>query len=119
MRNLILIFAISILASCTQKYQKYDVIHKASFKKDEGHNPITPRMMPANFEDREVCEGQIFFNKNAKDLTDKTLPRLIQYMCHDSDYLLNAKITETWWTTIIYSRSCVTIEASCPHKFRN
>ena len=118
MHKVFYLFLLINFISCTQKYQQYDVIHKASFKKGEGHNPITPRMVPYKQEEREICEGQILFNSNAQASIDKTFPRLIQYMCHDSDYLLNAKITETWWTTIIYSRSCLMIEASCPHQLK-
>lgn len=114
MKVLKIIFLLGLLTSCAQHYETYDVIQKRSFKLGEAHNPVSPRMLPKNKETKEVCEGQFFFNKNAKKLTEASFQRIIQYMCFDSDYLINATITDTWWTTLVYSRSCIEIEASCP-----
>lgn len=114
MKMLKLLFLALLFTSCAQHYEKYDVIEKRSFKMGESHSPITPKMLPKNKERKEICEGQFFFTKNAKKMTEQALTRAIQYMCFDSNYLLNATITDTWWTTIIYSRSCIEIEASCP-----
>lgn len=104
------------LMSCTQKYETYHTIQKRTFQKGEEHNPVTPLMLKGKMETQEFCEGQIFFNKNAKTITDASLPALIRYSCPGEEFLLDAKITETWWTTIFYSRSCIKLESFCPQK---
>lgn len=106
---------LTLLASCSQKYETFHAIKKNQFKKGEPHNPVVPKLRPGRYVKQESCEGQIFWNRNAKTITDANLPALIQYSCPKSEYLLNAKITETWWTTIIYSKSCIKLESYCPY----
>lgn len=107
-----------LMVSCTQKYQTYPVIKKSSFNKDEAHNPVSPKIYPGRKVTQESCEGQFFFLRNAKKITDASLPALVNFSCPGSEYLVNAKITETWWTTVIYSRSCIEVESHCPIKGR-
>ena len=111
-----LLFFLIFLASCSQKYQTYHVIQKRSFHFNEPHNPVSPLMRKGKKEIQQTCEGQIFFNRNADKITKNNLPALIQYSCPGSEFLLEAKITETWWTTIFYSRSCLKLESYCPIK---
>lgn len=113
MKYLILIF---LITSCTQKYRTYPVIKKNTFNYNKEHNPVTPKMLMAQKEVQKTCEGQFFFNRNADKITQGSIPALVQYSCPGQDYLLNAKITQTWWTTIIYTRSCVELESFCPQK---
>jgi hypothetical protein len=108
-----------LLTGCTQKYQTYHVIDKYNFDKDDPQTPITPKMRPGLKTTNNYCEGQIFFASNAKTNTDRYVKNMVKSMCPDSDFLLNSKLTETWWTTIIYSRSCVELEAHCPLKLKN
>ena len=113
------IVLLSLLISCTQKYQTYHVIDKQNFKKENYEVPITRKMLPANKQTRKYCAGQILFMSNAKKESDNYLSNLVSNMCGGNQYLLNARLTETWWTTLIYSRSCVELEAFCPRKVKN
>jgi hypothetical protein len=111
----ILLILISILTiSCSQKYQTFEVIKKKDFVFGEAHNPSIPKKRLGRKVIQNTCEGQILFLRNAKKITDASVPALINFSCPGEEYLLNAKITQTWWTTIIYSRSCIKIESFCP-----
>lgn len=103
-----------LLTGCAQTYQTYHTIDKHNFTKDGANSPITPKMVKTKKVERGHCEGQFFFFSNAKKKTDSYLPRMIGSLCGDSKYLMDSRLTETWWTTIIYSRSCVKFEAHCP-----
>lgn len=105
-----------ILTSCTKKYHKYAVIDKKNFEleKPEAINP--PPMMKARYSKEEFCEGQILFNKNAHKITESSIRALVQQSCPGAKYLIDAKITKVWWTTLVYSRSCVEVESFCPKK---
>lgn len=103
-----------LLSGCTQKYQTYNTIQKRTFRKGTPHNPVTPLMRQGKKETQEFCAGQIFFNKNAKNITDASLPALIRYSCPGSEFLMNVRLTETWWTVLVYSRSCIELESYCP-----
>ncbi len=108
----ILILA-TLLLSCTQKYQIYHAIDKYNFQKEGENSPLTKRLFPVQEVKRANCAGQFFFFDNAQKKTDQYLKQMIPSLCRDSSVLLNSKLTETWWTTIIYSRSCVKFETSC------
>ena len=108
------IIILLLLTACTQKYQTYHVIDKHSFDKENYQAPITPKLLPAKKARASHCEGQIFWYSNAKKQTDRYLSRLVETICPDKKYLVNTRLTETWWTTIIYSKSCVEIETYCP-----
>ena len=114
MKFILLIF---VLVGCTQKYKTYPVVDKNNFNKEEYQAPITPKLRRTLKQSKSFCEGQIFFSSNAKTMTDNQTRQEISYMCPDSNYLMDAKITDTWWTTIIYSRSCVDIEAFCTKRY--
>ena len=114
--KLILFFALFTLASCTQKYETYHVISKSEFNKDNYEAPVTKKMYPGEKVTKDYCEGQILFSSNAKKATDRALTNIVRTTCSDDEYLLNSKVTETWWTTLIYSRSCVELETYCPRK---
>lgn len=112
--KIFLIFISLLSSSCAQKYQTFDVIKKKDFVLGEPHNPPSPEKRLGRKVIQNTCEGQILFLRNAKKITDASIPALLNFSCPGEEYLLNAKITETWWTTIIYSRSCVEIESYCP-----
>jgi len=104
------------LVSCSQKYIHYPVIEKSSYDGAE-HSPTDPPpMMKARLENEKFCEGQIFFNKNAFVITESSLRALVRQSCPGSQYLIDAKITKTWWTTLVYSRSCIEIQSYCPRR---
>ena len=110
-----LIILALFLSSCAQKYQTYHIIDKHNFDKDNPTTPITKKMLPRpKLYKTSYCSGQFFFYSNAKKTTDRYLSNMVRTMCPSSQYVLNSKLTETWWTTIIYSRSCVELEGYCP-----
>lgn len=105
-----------VFVSCTKKYQTYHVIDKYRFDNNNPEVPITRKMLPYKKETRSHCAGQFFWSSNAQKQTDRYLSRIVQNMCGDSKYLVNNRLEEIWWTTIIYSRSCVKLEAYCPRE---
>ena len=105
---------IMVLISCTQKYETFHVIDKKNFDKENFQSPITPKLIPSQKSKASHCEGQFFWSSNAKKKTDLYVTRLVSTLCPEKNYLLNSRLTETWWTTIIYSRSCVELETYCP-----
>lgn len=111
MKNLIFLIT---LVSCTQKYQTYHIIDKHDFAKNNYHSPITSKLFPGRKSRASHCEGQVFWASNAQKKTDQHLSRMIQTLCPGKGHLLNSKLTETWWTTIFYSRSCIEFEYYCP-----
>lgn len=115
MRALLLL----ILLGCTQKYQTYQAIDKYNFQKNGENSPIVSKTIPTQKIQRAHCAGQFFFADNAQKKTDLYLTRMLPSLCDSSPVLLNSKLTETWWTTIIYSRSCVKFETSCSKKISN
>ncbi|MBT4792909.1 MAG: hypothetical protein HON90_15140 [Halobacteriovoraceae bacterium] len=104
------------LVSCTQKYQTYHVIDKFNFDQDNPQTPITKKQYPGRKTTIDHCAGQFFFMSNAKKQTDRYLKTAVRTMCPNSNTILNSRLTETWWTTIIYSRSCFELEGYCPKK---
>lgn len=114
--KLILLPLFFLAFSCTQKYKTYHTIQKRTFDYKTPHNPIAPKMRRAKKETQNTCEGQVFFNRNARTISINNIPAMLRYSCPGSEYLLNAKITETWWTTLIYTKSCIKIESYCPKK---
>jgi hypothetical protein len=108
------ILLLLLLVSCSQKYQTYNTIKKSEFTFGKGHNPISPKMSPGRKVIQKSCESQFFFSRNAKKINIASIPALVKYSCPKSEFLLNARITETWWTTIIYSKSCIELESYCP-----
>lgn len=105
-----------IFIACTQKYSTYSVIQKETFRYgDEEHNPITKKMLPYGKDKQYVCHGQWLFMNNAQKEAERSVENLLHHTCKGKDYLLDAKLTNTWWTTIIYTRACIEIETSCPY----
>ncbi len=105
-----------LLISCTQKYQTYHIIDANNFDIQNPTTPITKKMYPARKVTQSNCEDQWLFNSNAQKENQRYVQNsMIKRIC-ETPYLLNARLTETWWTTIIYSRSCFKIEGYCPKK---
>ena len=112
------ILSLSILClmiSCTQKYETFSIIQKETFKYKDEHNPITKKMLPYGKDKQYVCQGQWLFFNNAQTEVENSIENLLYHTCKGKDYLLDATITNTWWTTIIYTRACIEIETSCPY----
>lgn len=114
---MVLILSLTTTA-CSRKYQKYPIIDKKAFTQEGQSSPVErpARMLSGEKETEKFCEGQILFNKNAQKIAEGSLPALISQSCPGSPYLLNAKITYLWWTTLVYTRACVKVESFCPKK---
>ena len=103
-----------LIAGCAQTYQTYHTLDKRNFSKDGENSPITPKLVKHTKVERGHCEGQFFFFENAKKKTDRYLQTMVGSLCGETNYLVDSRLTETWWTTIISSRSCVKFETYCP-----
>ena len=102
------------LISCTQKYADYDLIRKVDFNKETYERPTTlMEVTPVGKDNLKSCFNQWLFFSNAAAEKDSSIPFLIRSLCPSHDYLLNAQMVETWWTTIVFTRSCVSVETSC------
>ena len=110
MKFLVLIL---LFASCAKKYETFHTIDKYNFNKNNPEAPITPKLYTGAKQTRSHCEGQFFWTSNAKKKTDAYVNNIVQNMCGDAKYLVNNRLEEIWWTTIVYSRSCVKIESYC------
>lgn len=104
---------LTLLISCTKKYQTYPVIDKNNFDMQNYQSPVTPKLKRGDKTTLKHCEGQVFWMSNAKARTDLYIERAINSICAEESYLLDSKITETWWTLIFYSRSCIKLEGYC------
>lgn len=111
MKNILILLA---LVGCTQKYADYDLIRKVDFNKESYERPITlTQIVPVGNDQLEACFNQWLFFSNAEKEKNNSIPFLIRSLCPGKDYLLQAEMTEQWWTTIIFTRSCVNVETKC------
>jgi superfamily II DNA/RNA helicase len=105
---------ILLLTGCTQKYAGYDLIRKVDFNKENYERPITVmQVLPEGRDRLESCFNQWLFFSNAEKEKNQAIPYLIRSLCPGKDYLLDAEMKELWWTTIIFTRSCVSVETMC------
>lgn len=118
MKTLLLI--LPFLFSCTQKYSDYDLIRKVDFNKESFERPITTmQVLPVGEDQLKACFNQWLFFSNAATKKEAAIPYLIRSLCPSQDYLLNAEMVESWWTTLIFTRSCVSVETKCAKLKRN
>ena len=108
------IFILALVVSCTQKYADYDLIRKVDFNRETYERPIlTTQVVPLGNDQLESCFNQWLFFSNAEKEKNDSIPYLIRSLCPGKDYLLQAEMKEQWWTTIIFTRSCVSVETKC------
>lgn len=108
------LFLIFLITACTRKYSDYDVIRKIDFNKENYDRPVTlMQLVPEGEDYLNSCFGQWLFSSNAENEKNEAIPYLIRSLCPGQDYLLKSKMVETWWTTIIFTRSCVSVETKC------
>ena len=111
MKNILFLI---ILMGCTQKYSDFDLIRKVDFNKETYERPITlMQVLPNGQDELKACFNQWLFFSNAEKEKDASVPVIVRSLCPGKDYLMNAQMTERWWTTILFTRSCVTIETQC------
>ena len=109
------------LFACSKKYYDYDYINKNEFtmvEVDRQNLPEeeAPLLIPGKTEVEEFCAGQILFKSNAFNIAHSSIPAIVNQSCPGDDFLVRAQITQSWWTTLLYTRSCVTIKSFCPKK---
>jgi hypothetical protein len=108
------LFILLFLSSCTQKYSDYDVIRKIDFNKESYERPVNLiQLLPEGRDYLKSCFNQWLFFSNAEKEKNEALPFLVRTLCPGQDYLLQSHMTETWWTTIVFSRACVSVETKC------
>jgi hypothetical protein len=111
MKFLILLF---VMMSCTQKYSSYDLIRKADFQRETYERPVTPfQVIPVGKDDLNSCFNQWLFFSNAEKQKNLAIPFVIRSLCPAQDFLIQSEMTETWWTTLIFTRACVSVETKC------
>lgn len=114
-----IILSLLFLASCTQKYADYDLIRKIDFNKETYVRPITmTQVVPVGKDELKACFNQWLFFSNAEMEKESSIPLLIRSLCPGQDYLLQAEMTESWWTTILFTRACVSVETKCAEERR-
>jgi hypothetical protein len=108
------IFLLFILLGCTRKYADYDLINKANFNRESFERPVTlMEVLPEGKDQLKQCFQQWLFFSNAEKEKALAIPSLVRSLCPKNMYLLNAHMTELWWTTIIFTQACVSVETSC------
>lgn len=99
---------------CTQKYADYDLIRKVDFNKEMYDRPITTfQVLTQGKDELKECFNQWLFFSNAEKEKERYIPSMVRVLCPGKDYLVNAKFTERWWTTLIFTQSCISIETLC------
>jgi hypothetical protein len=111
MKNLILLF---LVMSCTRKYVPYDLIRKVDFNKQTYERPIpSTQIMAIGKDQMGKCFNQWLFFSNAETEKERFSQELVQVLCPGKEYLIDAKFTELWWTTIVFTQACVDVETLC------
>ena len=109
-----ILFFLLFFSACTQKYTEYDLIRKVDFNKENFERPIgIMQVVPVGNDKLESCFNQWLFFSNADKNKNESIPYLVRSLCPGKDYLLQSEMIETWWTTIIFTRSCVSVESKC------
>lgn len=112
-------FMFILLLSCTQKYADYDLIRKVDFQKETYQRPLTTfQVVPVGKDELESCFNQWLFFSNAEKEKERAIPVMVRSLCPGQDYLMENRMTETWWTTLVFTRSCVEMETRCAQEKR-
>lgn len=102
------------LTACTQKYVDYDLIRKVDFQKESYQRPVTiMQVLPSGKDQLKSCFNQLLFFSNAEKEKNEAIPFIVRSLCPGQDYLVNTEMTESWWTTLLFSRSCVKVNTLC------
>lgn len=108
------IFILLALIGCTQKYADYDLIRKIDFNKESYERPLSVyQVLPDGKDELKSCFNQWLFFSNAEKEKNMAIPIMVKTLCPGREYLLNTSMTETWWTALLFTRSCVDMETSC------
>lgn len=108
-----------LVASCTQKYSGYELIRKVDFNQRSYERPLSVYEVTPKGKDKiEQCFNQFLFFSNANKEVEESLPLIVRTLCPNNSYLLNSDFTETWWTTIFFTRSCIEVTSTCADERR-
>lgn len=103
-----------LLCACTQKYADYDLIRKVDFQKESYQRPVTlMEVLPVGKDELSSCFNQWLFFSNAEAQKNRAIPAMVRTLCPGENYLMATSLTETWWTTLIFTRACVDMETKC------
>lgn len=109
-----ILFLVMFVLGCTQKYVDYDLIRKVDFNKASYERPVPVTQILAQGRDElQECFNQWLFFSNAESQKQNRIGEFVRALCPGKEYLVNTHMTETWWTTIIFTRSCVDISTLC------
>jgi len=113
--RLILFFT---LLGCTQKYSSFPLIKKVDFDRETYTAPVMmkPIALSSKVDELSLCFSQWLFNSNAEKEKNDYLSSAIRNLCPGSDYLIDTDLKETWWTTILYTQACLSLNSRCPQK---
>lgn len=110
----ITIYLLLALVGCTRKYADYDLIRKADFDKESYTRPVTlMEILPQGNDELKACYNQWLFFSNAEKEKNKSISFIVRSLCPGKDFLVNTQMVETWWTTLVFSRACVSMETLC------
>lgn len=108
------LFLLLFVSACTQKYVDYDLIKKVEFNQRSYSQPITVyQVLPSGKDSLNSCFNQWLFFSNADAEKERALPMMVKTLCPGKEYLLKTEMTETWWTTIVFTRSCIDMNTMC------
>ena len=108
------ILLLVFLTACTQKYADYDLIRKVDFNRQSYERPVTRmQVVPTGKDHLDQCFNQWLFFSNAEKEKENAIPEFVRALCPREAYLMDAKMTEDWWTTIIFTRACINIDTAC------
>jgi hypothetical protein len=111
--KLILPLCTFLLISCSTTTQHLGTINKEAFLEKDEYRGAKKPLRKGKAESESFCVGQLLFQKNAFDITESSLKPLVRASCPGNEYLQEMKIVRTWWTTIVYSRSCIEVQSFC------
>jgi hypothetical protein len=108
------LLALIMITGCTQKYVDFDLIQKVKFNKEETSSPTSiGQVISIGRDELNSCFNQWLFFSNADKEKEKAIPFMVRSLCPGQDYLVQTKMVETWWTTLIFTRSCIDIQTLC------
>jgi hypothetical protein len=103
------------LSGCTHRYVDYESIHKASFMRPGPLTPpVTTVITPGLSDALGSCFNQVLFLSNAEKEKDAYLAESVRALCPRSDWLGPTRVTNHWWTVLLFSRACVEVRTRCP-----
>lgn len=111
MKTLIILL---LFTGCTTRFAEYDLIRKVDFNRETYERPTTLMEVMASGKDSlQSCFNQWLFFSNAEKEKNEAISFVVRSLCPGKDYLVNSKMNETWWTTIVFTRACVDVKTLC------